>query len=245
MGGQAVRRVGGWRARCPSVVGAVLLLAAGGAAGLAAQVGYDPSHSPYHDRPRGGIALVTFGYLGGSRGSVGVGISNGPTGGLRFETALGSAIAVSLGVAYAQTTRYVVDPTKDTLSRKTGPFDTDVVLADAGFQLVLTGRKSWHRLAPYVGGAVGLAIGGGSPPDTSGYTFGTKFTVTPSAGVRWYPSRRIAVRADVSAVLWKLSYPVSYKVPDQTDGVRVLPVTASLTEYTWHPWATIGAGWIF
>jgi hypothetical protein len=227
------------------MVGAALLLAAGVPAGLGAQVGYDPSHSPYHDTPRGGVALLTFGYLGGSRGQVGVGISNGPTGGVRYETALGGAIGVSFGVGYAQTTRYVVDPTKDTLSRKTGPFDTDVVLADAGFQLLLTGRKTWHRLAPYVGGAVGLAIGGGSPVDTSGYTFGTKFTVMPSAGVRWYPARRVAVRLDFSAVLWKLTYPLAYRQPDATDGVPVLPISASLTEYTWHPWATIGVGWIF
>lgn len=244
MGGQAVRG-GGRRGWCARMVGATVLFAGAGPTGAGAQVGYEPGHSPYHDTPRGGVTLVTFGYFGGSRGQVGVGISNGPTGGLRYETALGGAIAVTFGVAYAQTTRYVVDPTKDTLSRKTGPFDTDVVLADAGFQLLLTGRKTWHRFAPYVGGAVGFAVGGGSPPDTSGYTFGTKFTVTPSAGVRWFPARRVSVRAELSAVLWKLNYPVSYKVPDQVDAVRVLPVTAPLTDYTWHPWVTIGVGWIF
>src|SRR5207249_2788182 len=92
----------------------------------------------------GGVTLLAFGYLGGSRGSVGVGMSNGPTGGLRYETALGGAIGVSFGLAYAQTTRFVVNPYKDTLSRKSGPYDNAVVLADAGLQLVLTGKKTWR-----------------------------------------------------------------------------------------------------
>src|SRR3989441_8932589 len=122
-------------------------------------------------------------------------MSNGPTGGLRYETALGGAIGVSFGLAYAQSTRFVVDPYKDTLSRKSGPYDNAVVLADAGLQLVLTGKKTWRGFAPYLGGALGLAVGGRSPRDTSGYDFGTKFAVMPEAGIRWYPVRRGSVRA--------------------------------------------------
>src|SRR3989441_11089011 len=120
-------------------------------------------------------------------------MSNGPTGGLRYETALGGAIGVSFGLAYAQTTRFVVDPYKDTLSGKIGPYYNAVVLADEGLQLVLTGKKTWRGFAPYLGGALGLAVGGRSPRDTSGYDFGTKFAVMPEAGIRWYPVRRVSV----------------------------------------------------
>jgi hypothetical protein len=209
-----------------------------------AQVGHDPSHSPYRDVRRGATAVLTFGYFGGSRGGPGVGISDGPTGGLRYEASFG-ALGASLGIAYAQTTRFVVDPTKDSLSRKSGPFDTDVVLADAGLQLTLTGRKTWHGFAPFVGGALGVAIGGGSPLDPSGYNFGNKLTLAPEAGARWYPARRVSVRADVRLVLWKLRYPLGYKQPSAIDGSRVLPLNASLDEWTSHPWITIGLGWTF
>ena len=215
---------------------------------LSAQVGHDPSRSPYRDVPRGGVAVLTAGYLGGSRGRVDVGLSDGPTFGVRYEAGLG-AIGVSLGLAYGQTTRFVVDPTKDSASRKTGPFDDDVVLADAGLQLVLTGRKTWHGLAPYLGGSIGVAVGGGSPRDTSGYDFGSKFTFAPEAGIRWYAARRVSLRADFRAVAWKLTYPISYKVPGPTgcttDCSRVLPLDAPLDEWTWHPWVTIGIGWTF
>src|SRR5438445_9681144 len=141
----------------------VLLLAIVPSFRLAAQVGNDPSHSPYRDVRRGATLVLTFGHLGGSRGGPGVGISDGPTGGLRYEASFG-ALGAALGIAYGHTTRFVVDPTKDSVSRKSGPFDTDVVLADAALQLSLTGRKTWHGLAPYVGGALGVAVGGGSPP---------------------------------------------------------------------------------
>jgi len=213
----------------------VLLLSIVPSFHLTAQVGHDPSHSPYRDIRRGGVGVITFGYLGGSRGGPGVGISDGPTGGL-----LGAA----LGVAYAQTTRFVVDPTKDSLSRRTGPFNNDVVLADVGLQLALTGRKTWHGFAPYVGGALGVALGGGSPPEPNGYEFGSKLTVAPEAGLRWYPARRVSVRGDFRLVFWRLKYPLDYKQP-ASDNSRVLPLDARLTEWTAHPWITIGLGWTF
>ena len=222
----------------------VLLLAIVPSFRLAAQVGHDPSHSPYRDVRRGATLVLTFGHLGGSRGGPGVGISDGPTGGLRYEASFG-ALGAALGIAYGHTTRFVVDPTKDSVSRKSGPFDTDVVLADAALQLSLTGRKTWHGLAPYVGGALGVAVGGGSPPDPSGYNFGNKLTLAPQAGVRWYPARRVSVRADFRLVLWKLRYPLGYKQPSPVDGGRVLPLDASLDEWTSHPWISIGLGWTF
>ena len=245
MGGQAVRRSGGRHVRRAAIVSAVVLLIAGPPDRLTAQVGHDPGQSPYKDVRPGGTLLVSGGYFGGSRGGPGVGISNGPTAGLRYEVPFGGALGVSLGVAYAQTTRFVVDYTKDSLTRKTGPFDTDVVLVDAGLQLALSGRKTWHGLAPYVGGALGLAIGGGSPPDPSNYDFGSKFTVAPGAGVRWYPVRRVSVRTDFRVVLWRLTYPREYQVPNAIDGSRVLPLDARLTEWTSHPWISAGLGWTF
>src|SRR5256886_12371046 len=212
--------------------------------GVSAQVGHEPGQSPYHDVPRGGVGVLTFGYLSGSRGSVGVGLSDGKTGGIRYEVLVG-AIGASPGLAYGRTNRYVVNPFRDTLSRKTGPSNNDVVLADAGLQLVLTGRKTWRGFAPYVGGALGVAIGSTSPRDSGGYKFGTKFTLAPNAGLRWYPARRLSVRGDFRLVLWKLNYPLQYKAGDPTDHVPILAPSAALTEWTAHPWATIGVGWTF
>src|SRR6266566_5222577 len=138
------------------------------------------------------------------------------------------AVGASLGLVYARMNRFVVDPFKDTTSRKSGPSTNDVVLFDAGLQLILTGRKTWRGFAPYVGGVLGVAIGGTSPRDTSGYKFGTKFTVAPNVGLRWYPARRLSVRGDVRLVLWKLNYPTQFKQPDMIDNTPVLPLKIGL-----------------
>ncbi|HYK81771.1 MAG TPA: hypothetical protein VEU55_01385 [Gemmatimonadales bacterium] len=238
------RRIGGGWRRSPSHWGAIGLLSAWLAVPLVAQVGYEPRHSPYHDMPSGGLGLVTAGYLGGSRGSLGVGNSNGPTAGVRYQVPLG-VLAFALNLAYARPSRFVIDPTQPPLSRTTGPFKSGVVLADAGLQLVLTGKKTWRGFAPYVGGTLGLAVAANAPHDTSGYAFGTKFTFGPDAGVRWYPAGRVTVLADFRATAWRLSYPASYKQPDQAGDPTVLGTTASTTEWTWHPWIAIGLGWTF
>src|ERR1051325_6839160 len=61
-----------------------------------------PSLSP----PRGAVWGLSGGYLGGSRGEVGVGPADGLTGALRYEVPFG-AVGASLGLAYARTSRFV------------------------------------------------------------------------------------------------------------------------------------------
>lgn len=231
--------------RCTAFVGAAVLLSAYPSNHLSAQVGYAPTASPFHDLQGGGGPAFRVGFLTGERGTVGVGHSSGMTFGVRYETAIGGPTVFTAGVSYARTDRFVVDPYKDSLSRKSGPFPDDMLLADVGLQFLLTGPKTWHGLAPYIGASLGLAISKGSPADTSGYEFGTKLTIAPGVGVRWYPARRITVSADLRAIFWKLRYPASYKVPSPVDSSVVLAANAPDADWTTHPWFSIGVGWIF
>src|SRR2546429_10022084 len=75
---------------------------------VSAQVGYEPGHSPYHDMPRGAVWALNVGHLGGSRGAVGVGPSDGLTGGLRCVVPFG-AVGASLGPADARSSVVVPD----------------------------------------------------------------------------------------------------------------------------------------
>src|SRR3989440_12714192 len=150
---------------------------------VAAQVGHEPAHSPYHDVRRGGVLVLTFGYLGGGRGSVGVGPAEGKTGGIRYEVPFG-AVGASLGLAYARMNRFVVDPFTDTTSRKSGPSTNDVVLLDAGLQLILTGRKTWRGFAPFVGVVLGVAVGGTAPRGTRRVQYREEFSLHPLTGLR-------------------------------------------------------------
>src|SRR2546428_14028445 len=75
----------------------------------AAQVGHDPGHSPYRDVRRGAAWVLTFGNLGGSRGSVGVGLSSGKTGGSPYKPPLGAGGALP-GPTRRPTGRHVRGP---------------------------------------------------------------------------------------------------------------------------------------
>jgi hypothetical protein len=244
VGGQADRRIGGQKMRVWLSLTAVGLLTAFPPARLASQVGYDPAHSPYRDAPAGGGLEFVAGYFGGGRGRIPVGISDGNTWGARYNISFGSA-SLNLGAAYAQTTRRIVNPFVATANNTSALINCDVVLVDAGLQMALTGPKMWHHLAPYVGATLGLAFGSELATDTSGYTFGTKFTFGPTVGVRWYPARRISIITDFRLIFWRLQYPANYLEPNAIDGNRVLAVGSATSNWTAHPWISLGLGWSF
>ena len=202
-----------------------------------AQLGHDPAHSPYRDVLRGPMVRLTTGYFSGTRGKVPVGPSDGPTGGVRVEYPMGNLFIFSSGVAYAQTDAFFFDP-NDSVPQPKGPINNDLLLVDLGLQASLTGAKTFHGLQPYLGASLGFVFGSGFGDDSSGYNFGTKFSYAPEVGIRWYPARRLTVELGYRLVLYKLQYPFSYRP-------KLLPVNASLSQMTAHPWAMFGIGWTF
>jgi hypothetical protein len=225
-------------------VGAVLT--AGAAVTPAAgQVGHDPAHSPFRDLPGGSGPSFTAGWLGGDRGRVGVGHADGITWTLRYEAQLSRTFNFAAGLTYALTDRFIVDQFLNENVRKQGPVADDMALVDVGFQFLLTGRKTWRGLTPYISTTMGVAVSRGSPADTSGYSFGTKLTLSPGVGVRFYPARRVNLTLDARALFWRLRYPPDYRVPSSPDGTIVLPSSAPETDWTMHPWISVGLGWTF
>jgi len=245
MGGQAVRRSGGralgWIGR---MLGVMLFLTASPPDRLSAQVGYPPDHSPFRDVKRGRTFVLEGGYLTGGRGVVGVGPSNGSLASVRFEVPFGKPLAFFLGAAYGRMTRFVADPTKNAAAHISGPVNTNVAIFLGGVHLQLTGAKTWHALAPYLGASAGVIVATDPAVDSSGYLFRGRGIFGPEAGIRWYVGRRVAVRAEGRLMFWQLRYPLAYKQPSP-DGTRVLELTAAEKEWTRHPWISIGLGWTF
>jgi len=211
----------------------------------AAQVGYDPAHSPYRDLIRGMGPLFSTGYLSGERGRVPVGHSNGRTFTLGYEASMTGPTSFTAMITYARTDRFVVDPSKDDSVRKSGPFADDMVFVELGLRFNLTGPKSWRSFVPYLSGSAGVALSEGSPVDSSGYKFGKKFTLSPGVGLRWYPARRVAVTFDSRAVFWRLRYPPDFKRISSPDGIPVLAGDQPETDWTVHPMVSFGIGWTF
>src|SRR2546430_16798634 len=61
--------------------------------GVAAQVGHEPGHSPYHDVRRGAVRVLAPRHLGRLRGSVGVGGPDRRTHGVRYGVEAGAVRA--------------------------------------------------------------------------------------------------------------------------------------------------------
>jgi hypothetical protein len=217
-----------------------LVLTAWPADRLSAQAGHDPASSPYKDLRRGLTLRFTAGYFAGSRGpdSVPVGATKGATAGLRLELQASGALIIATGLSYANTTAFY-KTAYDSFPRTVGPINNDLVLADFGVLLSLTGGKTWRGFQPYVGATMGLAFGSKIAADTSGYNFGTKFTYAPEFGVRWYPARRLSAELGGRVLVYHLAFPSSYRF-------RVLPnILSPLSATTIHPWATFGLAWTF
>jgi hypothetical protein len=227
-----------------------LLLAIVPAFHLSAQVGHDPGGSPYREillHPAFGVAV---GHLSGDRGRVGVGFSNANTIAVRYEIPSGRSMLFQFNVAYLMGDRFIVNPFADSSSaqRMTGPYESNLLMTEVGLHLRLTGSKTWRRFSPYAGVALGLLFDVHSPGDTtnSGYEFGTKVGLSGSTGVRWYPRRRrLFINAEARGQLWRLKYPSSFHATLSPDGSRVLPLNAALTDWTFHPWMSVGLGWTF
>jgi hypothetical protein len=215
---------------------------------LSAQVGHDPARSPYRDVLLRSGPSFFVGEFNGSRGSADAAFSNARTAAVRYEIPAGKTLLLQFNAAYLEGDRFLIDPGVDSTSpnRKTGPYQTAIVLTDLTLNLRLTGAKSWRGIAPYAGAGIGFGFETTHPPDTtgSGYQFGTKFTVTLASGIRWYPLRRVWLNGDARFVLWKESYPVSFH-STAPDGSRVLPLIHDLSEWIIHPWFSVGLGWTF
>ncbi len=181
---------------------------------LSAQVGYAPSRSPYRDIIRGKSITALVGDVGGDGGRIGVGPHNGRSYGLRFDIRIGSPVHFAATFAKAEVERFVVSADDSVATRKRGPVDQGLTMFEAALQLNLTGRKSWHHLAPFLGVGIGYVDGeglpSGAPADSSGFNFGGKIYLAPSAGLRVFLGQTLHLRLEARQLFWKLNYPISY-----------------------------------
>lgn len=210
------------------------------------QVGRSPQSSPYRDLSATKVLALAVGVLGGSAGSAGVGPTDGPFVGARFDLHAGGPVDVWFGLGVASLDRLVIDPTVAADDRILETTSQSVVLLDVGLALLLTGEKTWHGFVPYVGVSLGLALGGSVDADTlSGFRFNTHFQVGPQLGVRWYPTDRLMFRVEGRDILWQLKYPGVFFPPASapTSPSVLDPAIMNDTEWTHHPMLTLTLGY--
>jgi hypothetical protein len=218
---------------------------------VVAQVGYPPGHSPYHDIPKGHTITALGEYLGGDGGRFGIAPHKGALFGFRYDIRSASALEMGLGFARGNLDRLIVDPFVKLADRVTGPVKQTVSFAEFDLQFNLTGGKTWHRLAPFIGAGVGLTFASGTAADTSGFKFGHKVYLAPSAGFRFFITNRLHLRGEARLTFWKLKYPTSFEQePPLEPGNPPLTSNAVITdgrvsEWNATPWLQAGLGYSF
>lgn len=239
--------VGGTRLACALGLLALLSLPAT----LAAQVGHAPSSSPYHDIRKGHAFTALVGHFGGDGGEFGIAPHSGTVYGFHYDLRAGSTIQFGLGFARADLQRLIVDPFVALADRVSGPVKQTVSFVEVNLQFNLTGGKSWHGVAPFVGTGVGLTFPSGTPADTSRFEFGRKIYLAPTAGVRVFLTDRLHIRGEARATFWKLKYPTTFQAepvlqpgtpPDNSNAVIT---DGRLSEWSTSSWLQVGLGYSF
>jgi hypothetical protein len=217
---------------------------------LAAQVGHAPGSSPYHDIRKGHSFTGVFGHVGGNGGRFGIAPHGGNSYGFRYDIRAGSAVQMGLGFARADLKRRIVDPFVTLANRTSGPVQQTVTFAEVNLLLNLTGGKSWWRLAPFLGAAVGLTFPSGTAADTSGFEFGHKIYLAPAVGTRIFLTDRLHLRGEARAAFWKVKYPASFEQeppeePGTTDNPNAVISDGRVAEWTATTWLQVGLGYNF
>lgn len=233
------------------IIGMLAALAlAAGPARAEAQVGHDPGKSPFHDIRKGHTFTPTFGQFGGSGGEFGIGPHDGRVYGFRYDLRTGSTVQLGLGFARADLKRLIVDPFVELANRVSGPVDQTVSLAEVNLQFNVTGGKTWHRLAPFLGTGLGLTFPTSTPGDTSRFKLGHKLYLAPFTGMRLFVTDRLSLRGEARVVFWKLKYPTTFQnepalEPGTPDAPNAVITDGRLNEWTNSSWLLVGLGYSF
>lgn len=190
---------------------------------LLAQVGHDPAHSPFRDiTTRQSVTFMAGTFLG-NRAKAGVGAQQGAAFGVRLRTFISGPIELSFGVTHISSQRITIDATQPESSRVGGPIQQDLIAADLGLGLSLTGLKTWHGLAPYVGVGVGIIAPTRKTVDPGGYRASSGFSFAPTIGVRARISRGIMLQVEARDHTIRYEWPLRYFDPVDSNGDLITP----------------------
>ena len=211
-----------------------LLLGVIGGTPAAAQVGHDPATSPYRDIRRSTFLVFSGGQFFGGGGSLGVAPHNGSVFGLRMSFLANRTIQINGGGFYGLLERNVYHPLEPPGERVESGIDNDVLWIDGSIHFNMTGGKSWNRLAPFAGAAIGLAFSESLDDDPADFDMGTKFYLAPLVGVRYFLNDRAALQLESRFHFWQIKYsgPFSQELISQS-------------EWSLSPWINFGLAWAF
>ena len=223
---------------------ALCLLSVVAASPLSAQVGHEPSKSPYLDLEfKQEITGFTGVFIAGKEPS-GVAPRSGPMIGARYEAKVGGPAFFTARFARIFSERMIADPTRAQGSRYSELTPWPLYVTDASISLNLTGQKSIRHFVPVANMGFGIVSDFKSGTDAGGYRFGTTFAFSFGGGVRWTPGGPFQLRADFADYLYQHNYPTSYYIK-ASDSTSVLPPSQARSVWKHNVALTVGASYLF
>jgi hypothetical protein len=220
---------------------------------LVAQVGHAPGDSPFREIRTSTTFEAFTGVIAGNGGSIPVGPRDGRLVGIRALLRARNTVSLGFSLWGAAAERTPIDPTSTVAERFLTPVDQDLFGAELTLQFNLTGGKTWHGLAPFMGIGIGLVKGdmfSTVEDDPFGYEFGSKFFFAPMLGTRVFLKEKAYLRLEARGFSWKVKYPASYVLepadePGTDEAPNAVNPTASAGQYVLAPSLQIGFGFAF
>jgi hypothetical protein len=186
----------------------------------------------------------------GNTGHAGVGAQSALGIGGRFATRLTGSLEFWVTAAYIRSQRSIVDPSQPAATRVTGPVDFPLVSADLSLALNVTGPKTWHGLAPYVGLGLGLVAPTASAIDPGGFKAESHLSFVPTIGTRMRIGRSTSLTLEARDNLIRYSWPLQYFFPTDAAGNPLTPpvldpATEKSTQVTHNFTLTAGLSYHF
>ena len=189
---------------------------------LAAQV----VPSPYRFLEKSQGLGVQAGYLFTDRGEFDTGPHSAPLVGLEYRGRFAGPLSGIVSLSYLPSERTVYGQGANSTVAALGDTDAHLILAQAGLEFTVTGARTWHSLAPFLGASFGLIanVSGRSDletdaslPETQLVDLGPSFAVGGSAGTDWFISDRFSVRAAGRGNLWRFKTPAGIAGREETE----------------------------
>lgn len=162
-----------------------------------------------------------------------LGPRSAPLFGVRYTSRFGGPLSgeIALGLSPGNRTLYETDallPSDTTqFPVPAGSASTRVLLAEAGIRFHLTGPRTWNNLAPFLlatGGLIGDVAGRSDRdeqiPRPERFRLGPGFALGAGAGLDYFVTSRVSLRAEVRDQIWRVKAPDGLPVPAGEDDTR-------------------------
>lgn len=172
-------------------------------------VGHTPENSPFRDITESQRLTLFAGYFATQKDEFGATPRSGSGLGVRYDLPVAGPANFFARFERVDSHRLAFDPSVAGTDRNLGEQRLGIYLFDLGFDLDLTGRRTWHGIMPAVGFGVGIASAPGSPPKDP-YDFGTQFQLSAEAGLRYIPTNSWEITVYAAPTFYQNHYPVAY-----------------------------------